>query len=455
LEDVVGAIFAAEALLADGWAADVRLTIDSGVVGAIEKDATPLPGDERHAILLPGMPNLHSHAFQRGMAGLAETRGPGADSFWSWREVMYRFALTMSPEQVEAVAAQLYVEMLEAGFTRVGEFHYLHHDRDGFPYANIAEMAERIAAAAAQTGIGLTLLPVLYAHSGFGGSAPSEGQRRFINDPAQFAALLEKSRQAVGGLDGGMIGIAPHSLRAVTPAELAEVTRLAPDGPVHIHIAEQVKEVEDCVAWSGKRPVEWLLENADVGERWCLIHATHMTEAETVALARSGAVAGLCPVTEANLGDGTFAAPSFIENGGRLGVGSDSNVLIGVADELRQLEYSQRLAHRARNMLARPGQSNGRALFDAALDGGTRALGAGPPGIAEGASADFVSLDPSHPTLAGKARDAVLDAWIFAAGAQVDCVWTRGNKRVSGGRHLRRDETARRFAAVMKDLSAG
>jgi formiminoglutamate deiminase len=449
------AIFAKQALLPDGWAADVRIAAEGGTIRSVEAAMSARPDDERCAILLPGMPNLHSHAFQRGMAGLAETRGPGANSFWSWREVMYRFALGMTPEQVEAVAAQLYVEMLEAGFSRVGEFHYLHHDRDGRPYADIAEMAERIAAAAAGTGIGLTLLPVFYAHSGFGGAAPSEGQRRFINDPNRFSRLLERSNEIVAKLEGGVVGVAPHSLRAVTTDELGDVAALAPQGPIHIHIAEQVREVEDCVAWSGKRPVEWLLDHADVGERWCLIHATHMTGAETAAMARSGAVAGLCPITEANLGDGTFAAPTFIENGGRFGVGSDSNVLIGVADELRQLEYSQRLAHRARNVLAAPGRSNGRVLFDAALAGGSRALGAGPFGIAEGSGADFVSLDPNQPTLAGKVGDAVLDAWIFAGGGRIDCVWVRGKKLVEGGRHVRREETARRFSAVMRELSAG
>ncbi|MGB3539795.1 MAG: formimidoylglutamate deiminase, partial [Mesorhizobium sp.] len=357
------AVFAEQALLADGWRADVRLALDGGRIKTVEAGVSALPGDERHAILVPGMPNLHSHAFQRGMAGLAETRGPGADSFWSWREVMYRFALSMTPDQVEAVAAQLYVEMLEAGFSRVGEFHYLHHDLDGRPYANLAEMAERIAAAASQTGIGLTLLPVFYAHSGFGGLAPNDGQRRFINDVRQFANLLEAARKAVQGLDQGVVGVAPHSLRAATPDELGEIAAMVPNRPIHIHVAEQVKEVEDCIAWSGARPVEWLLANVPVNEHWCLIHATHMLDSETIAMAKSGAVAGLCPITEANLGDGTFSAPLFMERGGRFGIGSDSNVLIGLPDELRQLEYSQRLAHRARNVLAAPGQSNGRALF--------------------------------------------------------------------------------------------
>ncbi|RWK35515.1 formimidoylglutamate deiminase [Mesorhizobium sp.] len=447
------AIFAEQVLLPDGWHSNTRIVVSDGHIATVEPNTASQPGDERHAILLAGMPNLHSHAFQRGMAGLAELRGPSADSFWSWREVMYRFALSMTPDQVEAVAAQLYVEMLEAGFSRVGEFHYLHHDRDGQPYANIAEMAERITAAAADTGIGLTLLPVFYAHSSFGGAAPNEGQRRFINDVNRFSRLVEKCHETVGTLKHAVVGIAPHSLRAVTPEQLENIATMAPGGPIHIHIAEQVKEVEDCLAWSGARPVEWLLANAQVDSRWCLIHATHMTETETAAMAKSGAIAGLCPITEANLGDGTFAASLFKQHGGRFGVGSDSNVLIGLPDELRQLEYSQRLAHRARNLLAIAGGSTGRALFDAALDGGSAALGAGPSRIAAGAAADFISLDGKHPSLAGKTGDAVLDTWIFANGCKIDCVWAHGKKLVSSGRHARRDPVAERFRKVMTALS--
>ncbi|BAV52283.1 N-formimino-L-glutamate deiminase [Mesorhizobium loti] len=449
----VTAIFAEQALLPEGWQGNVRIALDGGHIASVEAGAVPRAGDERHAILVPGMPNLHSHAFQRGMAGLAELRGPSADSFWSWREVMYRFALSMTPDQVEAVAAQLYVEMLEAGFSRVGEFHYLHHDRDGKPYANLAEMAERIAAAAGETGIGLTLLPVFYAHASFGGAAPNDGQRRFINDVNRFSRLVEKSRESVRALNQAVVGVAPHSLRAATPEELAQVAALTPNGPIHIHVAEQVKEVEDCLAWSGARPVEFLLANAEVDQRWCLIHATQMTDAETIGMAKSGAIAGLCPITEANLGDGTFAAPLFTEHGGRFGIGSDSNVLIGLPDELRQLEYSQRLAHRARNVLAVAGGSTGRALFDAALDGGGVALGAGASQIAVGRAADLVSLDAKTPSLAGKAGDAILDAWIFANGSKVDCVWVHGKKQVGGGRHAKREAIAERFRKVMTALS--
>ena len=443
-------IHARQALLADGWAKDVRVGFEGGRISSVETGVAAAVGDERHDTVVAGMPNLHSHAFQRGMAGLAEMRGPGSDSFWSWRNVMYRFALSMTPDDVEAVAGQLYVEMLEAGFTRVGEFHYLHHDKDGGHYGDIAEMAARIASAASATGIALTLLPVFYAHAGFGGTAPGEGQRRFINDRDSYERMLERCRALTAGLPGGVTGVAPHSLRAVTPDELSAVVAMAGDKPIHIHISEQVKEVEDSIAWSGRRPVEWLLDHQPVDGRWCFIHATHMTETETLDMAKAGAIAGLCPVTEANLGDGTFPAPEFFAAGGLFGVGSDSNVLIGLPDELRQLEYSQRLAHRARNVLAAPGGSTGRALFDGAVTGGAAALGA-PSGLAKGLAADFVSLKASHGLdLAG---DALLDGWIFANGAAVDCVWVAGRKQVEGGRHVAREAIGRRFTATMRALA--
>ena len=445
-------IHARQALLANGWAKDVRITVESGRIASIEAGVSSIAGDERHDTIVAGMPNLHSHAFQRGMAGLAEMRGPGSDSFWSWRNVMYRFALSMMPEDVEAVAGQLYVEMLEAGFTRVGEFHYLHHDKDGGHYGDLAEMAARIASAASATGIALTLLPVFYAHAGFGGTAPGEGQRRFINDRESYGRLLERCRSLTNGLPEGITGVAPHSLRAVTPDELTDVVAMAGDKPVHIHISEQVKEVEDSIAWSGRRPVEWLLENQAVDSRWCFIHATHMTEVETRGMAKAGAIAGLCPVTEANLGDGTFPAPAFFAAGGRYGVGSDSNVLISLPDELRQLEYSQRLFHRARNVLAAPGGSTGRALFDGALIGGAAALSA-ESGIAAGKAADFVSVKTRLGVdLDG---DALLDGWIFANSAEVDCVWVHGRKQVEGGRHVSREAIVQRFTATMRTLAEG
>lgn len=442
----------AQALTSQGWLPDVRLAVCGGKIGALTSGVAPQVGDERHAIALPGVPNLHSHAFQRAMAGLAEVRGTSADSFWSWREAMYRLALKMSPEQVEAVAAQLYVEMLEAGFTRVGEFHYLHHGPDGRAYADVAEMATRIAAAAQDAGIGLTLLPVFYAHAGFGGAPPDAAQRRFVSDIDGFARLLQGCRLAVRGLDGASLGVAPHSLRAVTPGELAALCALAPSGPLHIHIAEQIAEVDACLAWSGARPVAWLLDHAPVNERWCLVHATHMTAQETRRMAASGAVAGLCPVTEANLGDGVFNAPEFFEAGGRFGVGTDSNVSVGVADELRQLEYAQRLTRRARNVMALSGGSTGRALFDRALLGGVAALASAPVGLALGADADLVTLDASHPLLAARAGDALLDAWIFGGQAMIDCVFVRGRKIVAGGAHVGRGPIREKFNRAMAAL---
>ena len=449
-------IHAGQALVAGKWQRDVRLTLAGGRVTAVESGAPRQAGDEAHAIVLPAMPNLHSHAFQRGMAGLAERRHTSSDTFWSWREVMYRFALAMTPAQVEAVAAQVYMEMVEAGFSRVGEFHYLHHDVNGKPYANIAEMAVQLASAAQSTGIGLSLLPVFYAHASFGGKPPAEGQRRFINSVESYARLLDGCRTALKPLGTGIVGVAPHSLRAVTPDELTAVAKMAGGAPVHIHISEEVREVEECVAWCGQRPIEWLLEHAPVDAAWCLVHATHMTDAETTGLAKSGAVAGLCPITEANLGDGVFNAPAFIAAGGAYGIGSDSNVQIGVADELRLLEYSQRLLRQGRNVLAPPGGSTGRALYDGALKGGATALGAGAAELAVGGPADIVTLDQSHAVLAAaKNGDDILDAWIFAGGnALVDCVWIAGEKMVAGGRHINRERINRTFAAVMHDLSA-
>ena len=301
-------LHAARALTPDGWKSDVRITIDDGSIGAVQTGAPAQEGDERHAILAPAAANLHSHAFQRAMAGLAEVRTKETDTFWTWRETMYRFALMMSPDDVEAVAAQAYVEMLEAGFAAVAEFHYLHNAPDGKPYDEPAEMADRILSAAGRAGIAITLLPVFYAHSTFGGAPPTPEQRRFVTDIPSFARLVEDCRRTIKQPAGQTIGIAAHSLRAVTPEELAELIPLAGGGLIHIHAAEQIKEVEDCVASLGARPVRWLIDHAGVDEKWCLVHATHMDEGETRDLARSGAVAGLCPVTEANLGDGIFNA---------------------------------------------------------------------------------------------------------------------------------------------------
>lgn len=443
------------ALLADGWSRDVRLRIDrDGRIAAIGRDVAAEAEDERAGVAIPGIANLHSHTFQRGMAGLAETRGPTTDTFWTWRETMYRFASAITPEDAEAIAAMAFVEMMESGFTAVGEFHYLHHDRDGTPYPDVAEIAGRIVSAAAWTGIGLTLLPVFYAHSDFGGVAPEVQQRRFVCDLDSFARLVEDARKLVSSMPEAGIGIAPHSLRAVTPQELDVLVSLAGDDPIHIHVAEQTREVEDCIAWSGMRPVAWLLANQPVGPRWCAIHATHMTPAEIAGLADSGAVAGLCPLTEASLGDGIFPAAAWYEAGGRFGVGTDSNVRIGLTGELRQLEYGQRLVTRSRNVLSGAGRSTGRSVFDAACAGGAAALGRRETGLVEGAPATMVSLDAEPALLDALDGDTLLDAWIFSARARVDRVWRNGIVEVENGRHRHRAAVERAFHAAMARIIA-
>lgn len=444
------------ALLPEGWAQNVGVDIQDGVIRSVDVGATPQGRARIAGIALPGLPNLHSHTFQRGMAGLAETRGGGNDSFWSWRQLMYRFLGRLTPDDIEALAAQAFMEMLEAGFTSVAEFHYLHHDLDGRPYANLAELSERIVAAASQTNIGLTLLPSLYGYGGFGGAEPNEGQRRFLNDADRFLALVEKARAAVRPLPDARVGIAPHSLRAVTPELLSNVVRATPEGPIHIHVAEQVKEVQDCLDWSGRRPVEWLLDHAPVDDRWCLIHATHMTPEETEAFARSGAVAGLCPLTEASLGDGIFDGVNFRAAGGRFGVGSDSNIEITAPGELKQLEYSQRLQNRIRNALTqREGESTGRVIYDAGLAGGAQALGRKIGALAPGCRADVVVLDADMPELAAVAGDRWLDQYVFVLGQRaIATVLVGGEPAVEGGRHRERAKITQRFAKTLTRLAS-
>jgi formiminoglutamate deiminase len=436
------------ALLPTGWADAVRFIVADGLIGNVEVGVAPEPDDERHGVAVPGLPNVHSHTFQRAMAGLTERRaGPAGDDFWTWRELMYRFVDRLDPDDVEAIAALAFAEMLETGFTRLGEFHYLHHDPTGARYASPAELAVRIVAAAAATGIGLTLLPVFYAHSNFGGLPPTPGQRRFVTTPDEFARLLEASRTAAAGHPGSVVGVAPHSLRAVTPDELGAIVALAPPPtPIHIHVSEQTKEVDDCLVWCGRRPVEWLLDQAYLDPRWCLIHATHTTPAELAGVAACGSTVGLCPITEANLGDGVFDAPTFLAAGGRFGIGTDSNVLIDAAGELRQLEYAQRLTARRRNVLAADTTpSVGRALFDAALHGGARALGVAGAGFAEGQPADIVACG------ADSSGDRLLDAWVFATRiAPVESVWCRGRRVVVGGRHVDRDAIDRRYRTALR-----
>ncbi len=447
-------IRADQALLDTGWARDVTVEIGAdGRIAAVTNGSRG--GGQRVDILLPAPVNLHSHAFQRAMAGLTEARGPDpADSFWTWRRLMYRFLDRLTPEDVQTITAFVQMEMLEAGYATVAEFHYLHHQPGGLPYADLAEMSARIAAAAAESGIGLTLLPVLYRWGGCDRRALGPGQIRFGNDPERFARLVEGARAALGGLPADtVLGVAPHSLRAVDPEALAGAIGLT-GGPVHMHLAEQVAEVEEVQAALGAPPTEWLLANANVGPRWCLIHCTQMQPSETLELAATGAVAGLCPITEASLGDGIFDGVRYLGAGGRIGLGSDSNIEITLAGELKQLEYSQRLRDRTRAALATRETSTGRRLWQAVAAGGAQAAGRDAGRIAQGALADLVALDASGPDLAGLAGDTALDAWVFAGGRGAAEVWAAGRHVVRGGRHVAHDAITAAYAGVARRLRA-
>jgi len=448
-------LFFDHALLPTGWARDVRISVADGTILAVAEGAAKDGAERMSGIAIPGVPNLHCHAFQRGMAGLAERRGPDADSFWTWREVMYRFLDRLSPEDVQAITAFAYMQMLESGFTTVGEFHYLHHDIDGRPYGDLGEMAARIAAASAQTRIGLTLLPSLYGYGGFGGKPPAAGQRRFLNDPDRFLKLVERTRSIVADLPQARVGIAPHSLRAVTPEALRIVCEASPEGPIHIHAAEQAQEVAESLAILGCRPVEWLLDNAQVNSRWCVIHATHASETELRALAASQAVVGLCPLTESSLGDGIFDGASYLTAAGCFGIGTDSNIQIDAAAELRQLEYEQRLARRARNVMTiQEGESTGRRLLGSALAGGAQALQRPVGAFAAGLRADIVLLDEEHPDLASRHGDEWLDAWIFVVGrTAVKTVLVGGEIIVEVGRHKMRPAIEERYKVVVARLA--
>lgn len=511
-------LFAADALLPSGWARDVLLEWDAqGTLTRVQAGSTAPPFVARSAgPLIPGLPNLHSHAFQRALAGLTEYRGQAQDSFWSWRTLMYRFAARLAPEQLEAIATGLYAEMLEAGYTSVCEFHYVHHDVDGRPYADDATLALTLLRAAARTGIGITLLPVLYQSSGFGALPPHADQCRFIRGTDSMLRLLERlaplcaaqggatshpvaqgargaqgaqamqamqasqaaqaarvAQEAQGALaaqsphatqalpngPAARLGLAPHSLRAVPPEALREalagLDAIDPTAPIHIHIAEQTREVDDCLAWSGQRPVAWLLDHAEVGARWCLVHATHLDATESRRAAASGAVAGLCPSTEANLGDGIFDLPAWRAAGGAWGIGSDSHVCVNAAEELMLLEYSQRLATNQRNVAADAAQPHvATAMQLAAVAGGAQAAGRAIAGLAVGQSADFVILDAMHPALAGLSAQDMLSAHVFAShrSSAIEAVWVAGRQRVAAGRHALQPSAAAGLTAARAQL---
>lgn len=448
-------IHAQRARLPQGWEENLRLTISDGRIAAIETGVAAQAGDTSVDVLLPSLGNLHSHSFQRAMAGMTEYRAAGKDSFWTWRELMYRFIDHITPEQYEAIAAQVFLEMLEAGYASVGEFHYVHHQSGGARFESLSELSARVFAAASETGIGLTHLPVLYTYGGAEKQALNGGQQRFGNSVSEFGELVSQARAlAVRDLpQDACVGIAPHSLRATCPEDLAEVLQIQNGQPVHIHIAEQPKEVADIHAWLGARPVEWLLQNAPVDQRWCLIHATHMTSAETSDMARSGAVAGLCPITEANLGDGPFNGAEYLAQGGAFGVGSDSNVRISLPEELRTLEYSQRLRDLARNVLV-PGEGSvGETLYLGAANGGAQALARDAGRIETGALADLVAIDSKTPALCALEPEQLLDGLCFAAGDDsVREVWSAGRHMVQDGRHIARERIVANYRAAIGAL---
>ena len=456
------ALFAADALLPAGWARNVVLCWnDKGEFTQVEQMTEAPPQNIPNAAgpVIPAMPNLHSHAFQRAFAGLTEFRSTEQqDSFWSWRTLMYRFASRLGPAQVEAIATWLYVEMLEAGYGSVCEFHYLHHAPDGMPYADDAELAHALLRAAKTAGIGITLLPVLYQTSGFRARPPGEGQRRFIRSTDSMLRLLERLRP-ICEAQGARLGLAPHSLRAVPPDALRDalegLTAMDAAAPIHIHIAEQTQEVDDCVDWSGQRPVAWLLDHAPVNARWCLVHATHLDAAEAERGARSGAVAGLCPTTEANLGDGLFDFVNWRAAGGAWGIGSDSHVCVNAAEELMLLEYGQRLLTRQRNVAVMAAQSNvATALTLAALQGGAQASGRPVGGLAVGQRADLVELDAQHVALRELPAPAMLNAHVFAShrSSAIRSVHIGGKLCVNAGKHPLHDAAAARFVAARTTL---
>ncbi|RLA13177.1 MAG: formimidoylglutamate deiminase [Gammaproteobacteria bacterium] len=454
-------IWAASALLPEGWAKGVEITLDNrGNINQVTPGVSYSKG-ERTGTLIPGIPNVHSHAHQRAMTGLGERAGQTADgakdSFWTWRKVMYHYLERIQPKHLFHISAQLYLEMLKAGYTSVGEFQYLHHDFHGQAYGDRAEMSLQCMNAAAAVGLGFTALPVLYRYGGFGEAEPIDAQRRFLNDSDDFVEIVNSLQNASRTDDNTSVGIAPHSLRAISQPLLQDVIDSCGDelAAIHLHIAEQTKEVDDCLAWSQQRPLEWLFDHFDVDHNWCLIHATHMTSEETVSMANSGCVAGLCPTTEANLGDGFFNAIEYFDSSGRWAIGSDSHISIDPVEELRWLEYGQRLLTRNRNLLVSKETANtGRNLLDGALAGGAQACGRKIGRISPGYRADLVVLDDQHPRLYGRTQDDLIDSWIFSGNENlVSDVYVGGKKVIDQGHHIHEETIARKFRNTLDDLA--
>jgi len=450
------------ALLPTGWVNDLLVQIgDDGNISSLNAGITATANEvsitEINGSVIPGVANLHSHAHQRAMAGLAEKSGPNADSFWSWRKVMYQFMERIQPHHLHAIASQLYLEMLLAGYTHVAEFQYLHHQRNGEHFENIAEMSLQTLNAAQDVGMGITSLPVHYQFGGFGEQSINEQQARFFNKPDTFLQIVESIQAATAGVANANLGVAAHSLRASSKESFTTILKSLDskrEMPIHIHIAEQIKEVEDCVSWSGVRPVDYCLNSFPVDENWCMVHATHMSDAEILRLAGTGAVVGLCPTTEANLGDGVFNASAYLNAGGKLGIGSDSHISVSPVEELRWFEYVQRLMHKSRNHLAGGANSStGRNILDIVVTGGVQACGYAGGAIEVGKRADFVVLDTDHPLLVGRDQDYLLDSWIFSGNVNtVKEVYVGGKQLIKDGHHKFQEQINQRFRDVVKDL---
>ncbi len=455
-------IYAKHILLKDGWSENVLMEIDAnGIIRTLEINAK-LPreftGEFIQHSVIPGMVNNHSHAFQWAMAGLAEQSGTGNDSFWSWRKIMYDFVGKITPDDLEAIASALYMQMLKAGYTSVGEFHYLHHDVNGQHYTNQAEMSQRIFEAASYSGINVTLLPVFYRYSGFGEQPPNVGQQRFINSQEQYADLLN-SISNLADTYGQNFGIAPHSLRAVNRDDISfaikHLDSINNKAPIHIHIAEQLKEVDDCLRVYGKRPVEWLADNFELNNRWCLVHATHMNLEEVVTVASSNAVVSVCTSTEGNLGDGFFLMQNYKKNNGAWGVGSDSHISVDAAEELRWLEYQNRLMSHSRTVLTDGDySSNGHWLWAKAAQGGAQSLNNSAGAIEVGAKADFIELDNEDISLLGKKDNDLIDSLIFnqQSSLKFNSVWVSGNRVIDGGHHVHEKAIKDNYKNVLKKL---
>jgi formimidoylglutamate deiminase len=449
-------IFCQSLLQGDLWREQVTMTVDpEGMILSIEQGEQEEADELINGIVVAGMPNAHSHSFQRLIAGLTGPSGNAQDSFWSWREAMYHCADRISPAQFAHTASWVFIEMLKAGYTSCAEFHYLHHQPDGAVYANPAEMSERLVEAAARSGIALALLPVFYNSAGFGETGHRPMQKRFVHSPENYLKLLERCQAMMSGQSLLSLGIAPHSLRAVPEVMLHEILNGWQDKhcPVHIHIAEQPAEIESCLKFLGSRPVEWLLDNFPVNEHWCLVHATHMSDGERKQAADRGVIAGLCPTTEADLGDGVFKTANWVEAGGRFAIGSDSNVRISAIEELRLLEYNERNISGERNVLSKPDSTCGRFLYQHAAQSGGLVTGQMVGKLEPGYRADLLELDANHELMAGRSPDVALDSFIFAGDqAMINSVWVAGQRLVHQGHHAKEAECRANFAKVLADM---